>query len=104
MAIAPIAAIGSAMAAAVNPVVQPGPAVQQVSGTGFGDLLANGLAGVDAKVAKADALMKSFALGEAVPVHQVTIALEEARIAVELAVQVRERLTESYRSFMNMQL
>lgn len=104
MAIAPIGAIGSTMAAAVSPVPLPSHAPPQVSGTGFADLLANGLGGVDAKVAKADALMKSFALGEAVPVHQVTIALEEARIAVELAVQVRERLTESYRSFMNMQL
>lgn len=104
MAIAPIGAIGSTMAASINPALQPSPAAAQVAGTGFGDLLANGLAGVDAKVAKADGLMKSFALGEAIPVHQVTIALEEARIAVELAVQVRERLTESYRSFMNMQL
>lgn len=71
---------------------------------GFARLVTQGLETVDAKIARADKLMTAFALGEPIPVHQVTIALEEARIAVELSVQVRERLTEAYRSFMSMQL
>jgi len=37
-------------------------------------------------------------------VHQVTLALEQARLSVELAMQVRQRLVESYRELMNMQL
>jgi flagellar hook-basal body complex protein FliE len=98
--IPPIAAIGGApttpvVALATGPANQPG---------GFGDLLMNGLREVDRKVAGADALVQAFAQGEAIPVHQVTIALEQARIAVELAVQVRSRLVESYRDLMNMQL
>jgi flagellar hook-basal body complex protein FliE len=34
----------------------------------------------------------------------VTYALEEARMAVELAMQVRSKLVDGYREIMNMQL
>lgn len=104
MTIAPIQAIGAAAPGIGLPPAALPQAAIQTSGPSFADVLSNGLDAVDAKVAKADALMMAFTLGEAVPVHQVTIALEEARIAVELSVQIRERLTETYRSFMNMQL
>jgi len=70
----------------------------------FADMLAAGLRSVEAKVETADGLVRQFAVDETVPVHQVTIALEEARLAVELAVQIRARLVESYREIMNMQL
>ncbi|MEQ1540703.1 MAG: flagellar hook-basal body complex protein FliE [Novosphingobium sp.] len=104
MALFPISAIGPASAMPVAPPAPMRGTAQALGGATFAELLNAGLDGVDAKVARADALMKAFALGDPVPVHQVTIALEEARIAVELAVQVRERLTETYRSFMNMQI
>lgn len=71
---------------------------------GFADLLVQGLNAADTKVAHADALLSAFAAGDAVPVHQVTLALEQARLSVELAVQVRTRLLEAYRDFMSMQL
>lgn len=76
----------------------------QQSGRGFADMIAAGLASADAKVAKADALVAAFAQGDAIPVHDVTLALEQARLSVELAVEVRSRLLEAYRDFMNMQL
>lgn len=76
----------------------------QYSGGGFADRIAAGLASADAKVAKADALVGAFAHGAAIPVHEVTLALEQARLSVELAVEVRSRLLEAYRDFMNMQL
>ena len=103
MTIDPISGPGGALAMVTSGL----PAVSGVPNHGtqsFAAILDQGLAAVDAKVAKADAMMTAFALGDTIPVHQVTIAMEEARIAVELAVQVRERLTESYRGFMNMQL
>lgn len=82
----------------------PGARPGQLAGPSFTAILNEGIAAIDGKVAKADSLIEAYALGEPVPVHQVTIALEEARVAIEMAVQVRERLTEAYRSFMNMQL
>jgi flagellar hook-basal body complex protein FliE len=36
--------------------------------------------------------------------HEVSLALEQARLSVEIAAEVRTRLLESYRDFMTMQL
>lgn len=101
--------------AAILPVTPVGPAalaaqlsaathLQPPVGTGFADLLASGLSAVDARVAKADALVAAFAKGDAVPVHEVTLALEQARLSVELATEVRTRLLDAYRDFMAMQI
>jgi flagellar hook-basal body complex protein FliE len=98
-AIGPIAAVAGGTSSPAPPVSPPG-----VGTGGFGDLLAAGLRQLDVKVAAADALLRGFAEGEAIPVHQVTLALEQARLAVELAAQVRGRLVETYRDLMNMQL
>jgi flagellar hook-basal body complex protein FliE len=92
-----IAAIGAAAMPASAAPVQP-------MGNGFGALLMQGLQQVDTKLAHADALARRFAVDDSIPVHQVTMALEEARLAVELAVQVRTRLLDGYRELMTMQL
>ena len=70
----------------------------------FGAILLAGMREVEAKIATANDLVRRFTLDDAVPLHQVTFALEEARLAVELAMQVRGRLVESYRELMNMQI
>lgn len=92
-----IAAVGAATVPSFAPPVQP------VAG-GFGALLTQGLQQVDAKLVQADALARRFAVDDSIPVHQVTMALEEARLAVELAMQVRTRLLDGYRELMAMQL
>lgn len=76
----------------------------QIPQTGFGEILAGGLRQVEGKVATANELVQRFALDDSVPLHQVTYALEEARLSVELAMQIRTRLVESYRELMNMQI
>ncbi len=81
---------------AATPAAQPA--------TGFADMLMSGLRAVDGRVETADALVRQFAIDDSIPVHQVTIALEQARMSVELAMQVRTRLVEGYRELMNMQL
>lgn len=73
-------------------------------GAGFGEVLMRGLRGVDEKIATADTLVQQFAVDDSVPVHQVTMALEQARLSVEVAMQVRSRLVEGYREIMNMPL
>lgn len=99
-----IAAVGNGeapLALRVGPEsARPAP----IADTGFGDILMAGLRGVDSKIATADKLVQQFAVDDSVPVHQVTIALEEARLSVELAMQVRTRLVEGYRELMNMPL
>jgi len=71
---------------------------------GFGSLVTSGLAAAEARVAKADALLVAYARGESVPMHEVSLALEQARLSVEIAAEVRTRLLEAYRDFMTMQL
>lgn len=101
LAVAAISAVPSNAAALAS---GPQPAVQPSAPAGFSSLLSNGLASMDAKVAHADHMVSRFALDESVPLHQVTIALEEARLSVEFAMQVRQRFVEGYRELMNMQL
>ena len=64
----------------------------------------SGLRGVDQKSATADKLVQQFTIDDSVPVHQVTMALEQARLSVELAMQVRSRIVEGYREIMNIPL
>ena len=80
------------------------PAAQAPQGAGFGDLLMAGLHTMDAKVANADKLVQQFAIDDSVPVHQVTMALAQAQLSVELAMQVRAKLLEGYQQLMNMPL
>lgn len=99
-AILPIGGLEGLLPNASLGLAQAAPATTQ----SFTDLLASGLREVDAKVAKADAMVQAFAEGQTIPVHQVTLALEQARLAVDLATQVRTRLIETYREFMTMQV
>src|SRR5262245_61357439 len=87
---------------AALPPPTPMPTVQ---GSGsFAQLLTSGVDGVSAKMIDADKLVRSFILDDSIPVHQVTFALEQARLSLELMLQVRNRLVESYQQLMNMQL
>lgn len=82
----------------------PADPLRTASPGSFGSVLSAGMESLDGKIAKADDLVRQFALDDNVPVHQVTIAIEEARLSMELAMQVRGRLIEGYRELMNMQI
>jgi flagellar hook-basal body complex protein FliE len=87
------------------PLAAPAPAAPPAApSTLFADLLSNGLDQVNAKVTDADKLARAFTLDDSIPVHQVTYALEQARLALELMSQVRMRLIDGYQQLMNMQL
>jgi flagellar hook-basal body complex protein FliE len=98
----PIVAIAAQAANALS--AQPAADASSASAASFADLLTRGLEHVENKVETANRLVRAFAIDDSVPIHEVTIALEEARIAVELAAQVRARVIEGYRELMNMQL
>lgn len=70
----------------------------------FGDMLKQQLNNVNALDNKADSLAKAYALGEPVPLHQVMIAGEKASIAMELTLQVRNKLIQAYQDMMRMPL
>ena len=80
------------------------PPASQATSSSFAQMLLQGVDGVNQKVTQADAMVKAFAVDDTVPLHQVTFALEQARLSVELMMQVRARLVEGYQEILRMQL
>lgn len=100
-AISPLAAVSGPVQA--NPVGSSGPAIDlgQVS---FAQMLEKGIVATETKIVEADRLVARFAVDDSIPLHQVTYALEEARLSFELMLQVRNRLLEGTQQLLNMQL
>jgi flagellar hook-basal body complex protein FliE len=94
-----IAAASTQATAASSPA-----ALTNTRGGDFASAMAAGLHQVEARMAHADALVTAFATNDSIPVHQVTIALEQARLSVELALQVRTKLVDAFHEIMTMQL
>jgi flagellar hook-basal body complex protein FliE len=103
MSASPILPI-EATAALLRPELQAMPATTQRSTTSFADMLSHGIEQVQTQVDEADRLSRAFILDDSIPVHQVTFALEQARLSMEMMLQVRGRLVEGFQQLMNMQL
>lgn len=69
----------------------------------FGETLANALGELSEVQESAQAVVGAFLRGEQVELHQVMAATEEAGIALEMLVELRNKLTEAYRTVINMQ-
>ncbi|EPY2271606.1 flagellar hook-basal body complex protein FliE [Clostridium sporogenes] len=70
----------------------------------FSEVLKDKLDGVNAKQVKADNSTQSFIKGEEIDIHNVMLNAEEAKMSMELAVQVRNKLVEAYQELSRMQL
>lgn len=70
----------------------------------FGDLLNHQLQKVDQAQINADELSQKLVSGMEVELHDVLIAAEEAKLMLEMTMQVRNKVTEAYKEMMNMQL
>lgn len=71
------------------------PALPPAPGS-FGDKLEKALSEVEAKGLAADVTAAKYASGEAIPVHKVIIAAEQARLSIALAAEVRNKALEAY--------
>jgi flagellar hook-basal body complex protein FliE len=98
------AAISAVQAAVPAMTVIPMPDVATAAAPGFGQMLAQGLARVNESSAAADATLRAVAMGEPVAPHQAMLAMEQARMDLHLALQVRNRLLEGVQELMRMQL
>ncbi|WNH48593.1 flagellar hook-basal body complex protein FliE [Stenotrophomonas aracearum] len=70
----------------------------------FSAAIGQGVQHLEGRLQAADAATKALASGKDVPVHEVMIALEQARMELTFAVEVRNRLLESYQELARMQL
>ncbi|MBL9167228.1 MAG: flagellar hook-basal body complex protein FliE [Verrucomicrobiales bacterium] len=70
----------------------------------FGNVLGQMVQEVQAKQAQASAAMTGVLAGDGVPLHEAVLASEEASVAFQLMVEVRNKLLESYQELMRMQV
>jgi flagellar hook-basal body complex protein FliE len=73
-------------------------------GPSFADTLARVVGDTHQMQEDASALIGRFVRGEPVELHQVMAASEEAGIALEFLVEMRNKLTDAYRTVMNVQV
>lgn len=70
----------------------------------FKEVLGRMVKEVNAAQVRADEAIKGFLSGEIKDLHQVVLATEEARLMLELAVQVRNKVVEAYQEISRMQI
>jgi flagellar hook-basal body complex protein FliE len=73
------------------------------SDASFQDLLQGLVSQVDTLQKDADASIQGLVTGETTNVHDVTVKMEEAGIAFDLMMQVRNKLMEAYQELIKMQ-
>lgn len=75
-----------------------------VSKTSFSGVLKGYLENVNTTVNQAENLSTKVAAGEIENIHDVTIASQKAKLALELTVTIRDKAVESYQEIMRMQI
>ena len=71
---------------------------------GFGELLQSSLDRVNQLQSDADRTAEALAVGSQTDIHSAMIAVEKAGIALELALQIRNKLLNAYESLMRQQI
>jgi flagellar hook-basal body complex protein FliE len=90
---------------APTPLGQPGEITpSQPAGDSFGNVLGKLIQDVNTKQNAATAAVDGLQSGQAVPLHQAVIAMEEANVSFQLMVEVRNKLLDSYQELMRMQI
>ncbi len=69
----------------------------------FADALRRALGDVSELQGQAHDAIGGFLRGEPVEIHEVMAAAEEAGIALDMLIEIRNKLTEAYRSVIQMQ-
>lgn len=70
----------------------------------FVDMLKNNIENTNDALKNADAVTEDFALGKVEDVHQVTIATEKARVALNLTLAIQNKVMEAYKEVMRLQV
>ena len=70
----------------------------------FGTAVTKGLQQVDGSLQASQVDLQRLAAGDVSSLHQVMVRLEESRLSMQLVLQVRNRLLESYQELVRMQV
>ena len=97
--IGPISGIGQVAGAAAST-----PKSGSAGGTDFGGALENAVGKLDAMQQQADTAAQSLATGTATDVSSVVSEVERASLALQLAVQIRNKAVDAYNELFRMQV
>ncbi len=75
-----------------------------VQGAGFGDVLNQFVGEVNEKQLASSQAVNDLLSGKDVPLHQAMIAMQEAGVAFQMMVEVRNKLLQGYQELMRMQV
>jgi flagellar hook-basal body complex protein FliE len=70
----------------------------------FSDRISGGLRELNGQLLSTQGDLQRLAVGDVSNLHEVMVRLEESRIALQLALQVRNRVLEAYQDVMRMQI
>ena len=73
-------------------------------GPSFGDMVKGFVEDVNAHQLRAGRTIDSFAAGEITDVHQVMVAVQEAGLALDLLIEIRNRTQEAFQEIMRIQV
>ncbi len=96
--IPPIASIGTLLDSLETPLVTREPAID------FSQAIGAGLKTLNTNINASDEVLRGVAAGEAIPLHDLMIVMTQAQLSLQFAVQVRDRLVESYQQLFQMQI
>lgn len=74
----------------------------QVAKSSFEELLVNSATALNDSINASDAAIKDLALGKAQSTHEVIMAIESAKMSLQLAVEVRNKLVDAYQEILRM--
>jgi len=70
----------------------------------FGELLNQAVKKLNQVQSQADETVGKFLAGEVKDLHEVTIEMQEAKLSMQLAVEVRNKVVEAYQEILRMQV
>lgn len=93
----------------IAPVVVPGVKApdkgnQVDGGLGFSEQLKQAFNEVNDTQIEADKITRDFLAGKVEDLHQVTIATQQANLALQLTVQIRNKIVDAYQEISRMQI
>jgi flagellar hook-basal body complex protein FliE len=92
----------------INPGAEVGPldqnATQPANGQGFGSMLSNAVSSLEQTQVDAAGASQSLVAGTATDPTQVVMAVERARLSMQLASQIRNKAVEAYTDIFHTQV
>ncbi len=80
------------------------PTPRESEKAGFGDAFRNAMESVNDAQKAADSEIEAFVSGEQENLHEVMIAMNQAKLSFQLMTEVRNRMLETYQELMRMQV